>query len=50
MVPFVHDDLLRMTKRVLLLVLKPKVVNPCTSIIALKSLNEKANFLKAKDI
>ena len=36
MVPFVHDDLLRLSKRVLLLVLKPDVVNPCTSITALK--------------
>ena len=52
MVPFVHDDLLRLVKRILLLVLKPDVVNPCTSITALKKidLNEKANFLKAKEI
>ena len=52
MVPFVHDDLLYLVKRVLLLVLKPDVANPCTSIIALKKidLNEKANFLKAKEI
>ena len=50
MVPFVDDDFLRVAKRVLLLVLKPEVVNPCTSISALKNLNEKANFVKAKDI
>ena len=51
-VPFVHDDLLRLVKRVLLLVLKPDVVDLCTSITALKKidLNEKANFLKAKEI
>ena len=47
MVPFVHNDLLRLVKRVLLLVLKPDVVNSCTSITALKKidLNENANFL-----
>ena len=52
MVPFVHDDLLRLVKRVLLLVLKPDIVDPCTSIIALKKtdLNEEASFLKAKEI
>ena len=51
-VPFVHDDLLRLVKRVLLLVLKLDVVNPCTSITALKKiyLNEKVNFLEAKEI
>ena len=50
MVPFPHYDLLHLVKRVLLLILKPDVVNPCTSITALKKsdLNEKANFLKAK--
>ena len=52
MVPFVLDVLLRLVKRILLLVLKPDVVNPCTSITALKKidLNEKDNFLKAKEI
>ena len=52
MVPSVHDDLLCLVKRVLLLVLKPDVVNPCTSIIALKKIDfiKKANFLKAKEI
>ena len=39
MVPFIHDDLLRLFKRVLLLVLKPEVVNPCTSITALKKID-----------
>ena len=50
-VPFLHDDLLRLVKRVLLLVLKPDV-NPCTSITELKKNDstEKANFLKAKEI
>ena len=50
MVPFPHYDLLHLVKRVLLLILKADVVNPCTSITALKKsdLNEKANFLKAK--
>ena len=52
MVPFVHDDHLHLVKRVLLLVLKPDVVNPCTSITTLKKidLNEKVKFLKAKEI
>ena len=52
MVPFVHDDLLCLFKRVMVLVLKPDVVNLCTSITALKKidLNKKANFLKAKEI
>ena len=52
MVPFLHDDLLRLVNRVLLLVLKLKVVNPCIPITPLKKvdLNEKANFLKAKEI
>ena len=52
MVPFIHDDLLCLFKRVMVFVLKPDVVNLCTFITALKKidLNKKANFLKAKEI
>ena len=39
MIPFVHDDLLHLIKRVLLLVLEPDAVNPCTSITALKKID-----------
>ena len=52
MVPFLHDDLLHLVKRVLFLVLKPDVVNPSSSITALKEIDLTANtnFLRAKDI
>ena len=52
MIPFLYSDLLKLVKSVLCLVLKPDVVNPCSSLTTLKKpdLTDKSNFRKAKDI
>ena len=52
MIPFLYSDLLKLFKSVLCLVLKPDVVNPCSSLTTLKKidLTDKSNFCKAKDI
>ena len=51
MIPYLHNDLINLVKKILLLILKPDVVNCCNSIAALRNidLNEKSNFLKPKD-
>ena len=48
MIPYLHNDLINLVKKILLLILKPDVVNCCNSIAALRNidLNEKSNFLK----
>ena len=52
MILFLYSDLLKLVKSVLCLVLKPDVVNPCSSLTTLKKidLTDKSNFRKAKDI
>ena len=50
MISFLYSDLLKLVKSVLCLVLKPDVVNPCSSLTTLKKMTDKSNFRKAKDI
>ena len=35
-VPFLYDDLMKLVKIIMLLIFKPEVVNPCTTVSAIK--------------
>ena len=52
MIPFLYSDHLKLVKSILCLVLKPDVVNPCSSLTTLTKidLTDKSYFCKAKDI
>ena len=52
MVPFLYDDLTKLVKKVMWLIFKPDVVNPCTTASAIRKIDfdTKDNFRKVKDI
>ena len=52
MLPFLHDDLLKLVEKVHLLVMKPNLVHAYSTVTGLKKikLTNKDNFLKAKEI
>ena len=52
MVPFLYDDLMKLVKKIMLLIFKPDVVNPCTTVSAIRKIDfdNKDNFLKVKDM
>ena len=52
MLPFLHDYLLKLVKKVILLITKPNLVHACSTVTELKKikLTNKDNFLKAKEI
>ena len=52
MLPFLHDDLLKLVKKVPLLIIKPNLVLTCSTMTELKKikLTNEDNFLKVKEI
>ena len=52
MVPFLYNDLLNLTKKIMLLVIKPEVVHNCSTFSELTKidLHDKTIFLKSKDM
>ena len=52
MAPFLYDDLMKLVKKIMLLIFKPDVVNPCTAVSAIRKIHfdNKDNFLKVKDM
>ena len=52
MVSFLYDDLMKLAKKIMPLIFKPDVVNPCTNVSAIRKIDfdNKDNFLKVKDM
>ena len=50
-VPFLYDNLMKLVKKITLLIFKPDVVNPCTTVSAIEKIDfdNKDKFLKVKD-
>lgn len=52
MLPFLHDNLLKLVKNVFLLIIKPNLVHACSTVTELKKIKflNKDNSLKSKEI
>ena len=52
MVAFLYDDLMKLVKKMMLLIFNPDVLNPCTTVSAIRKIDfdDKDNLFKVKDM